>query len=63
MILCATLRKLEGVDFMETKNLIELIKGAIYCTLRQKFDVDEVKEIYEKIDRAVAMSEEADGDE
>ncbi len=48
---------------METKNLIELIKGAIYCTLRQKFDVDEVKEIYEKIDRAVAMSEEADGDE
>ena len=43
---------------MKTNELIELIKAAIYCDLRQKFEVDEVDEIYRKIDRAVAMSED-----
>ena len=48
---------------MKTNDLVELIKVAIYCTLRQKFEVEEVKEIYEKIDNAVAMSKEVEGDE
>ena len=48
---------------MKTNALVELIKGAIYCTLRQKFEIDEVIEIYEKIDRAVDMSKEVEGDE
>ena len=41
---------------MENTNaLIELIKGSIYCALRQKFEVEEVAEIYKKIDDAVSV--------
>ena len=42
----------------KTDKLVELIKGVIYCALRQKFDVDEVKAIYEKIDEAVNCAKE-----
>jgi sugar-specific transcriptional regulator TrmB len=48
---------LEGVDFVKKNDciveLIENIKGEIYCDLRQRFECDEVKEIYAKIDNAV----------
>lgn len=47
----------------KTDKLVEFIKGVIYCALRQKFEIDEVKEIYEKIDRAVSMSKEVGDDE
>ena len=45
---------------MKSKNekvneLVELIKGCIYCDLRQRFEFDEVKKINEKIDDAVEM--------
>lgn len=51
----------DAVAIMEnpsTNELIELIKSNIYCALRQKFDVDEVKAIYEKIDEAVNCAKE-----
>lgn len=42
----------------KTEKLVELIKGVIYCDLRQKFDVGEVNAIYEKIDEAVNCAKE-----
>lgn len=42
----------------KVSGLVELIKGEIYCSLRQRFDVDEVKVIYEKIDEAVKRTME-----
>lgn len=32
------------------KDFVELIKGSIYCALRQKFEVEEVSSIYKLID-------------
>ena len=40
-----------------TNTIVELIKGSIYCALRQKFDVEEVAEIYKKIDNVVSVFE------
>lgn len=37
--------------------LVEQIKSEIYCDLRQKFEADEVKKIYKKIDKAAAKLE------
>lgn len=45
--------KEDGSLERKVSGLVELIKGKIYCPLRQRFDADEVKEIYEKIDDAV----------
>ena len=37
------------------EEVVELIKGALYMDLRQRFDVSEVKQLYEKIDNAVRL--------
>jgi predicted RNA-binding Zn-ribbon protein involved in translation (DUF1610 family) len=41
--------------------LVEQIKSEIYCELRQKFEADEVKSIYKKIDKAVTKAEKEFG--
>lgn len=47
---------------MKTKehieNLVDLIKGTIYCDLRQKFEAAEVLEVYSKIDEAAKKYKE-----
>lgn len=35
------------------EEVVELIKSTLYMELRQRFEVSEVKQLYESIDRAV----------
>ena len=44
-------------DNERIEELVDTIKSAIYCELRQKFEVNEVGDIFEMIDKAVAMWE------
>ena len=37
------------------EEIVELIKSTLYMELRQRFDVSEVKQLYEKIDNAVRL--------
>ena len=44
-------------DEVRVEELVDTIKSAIYCELRQKFEVNEVGDIFEMIDKAVALWE------